>query len=86
MLVPAFPPRLSISSPASVANGWDEDTIPFVPYTTDRRLGNRWKTNSGLSTLDQSTLAADKDSETMASSLGSNREHCKRTPVSRFVG
>jgi hypothetical protein len=54
--VPAFPPCLSISNPASVANGLDEETTPFVPYTTDRRLGKRWKTGSALSTLDQSII------------------------------
>ncbi len=59
MSIPAFPPFRSISSPASVANGWDEETTPFVPYTTDRRLGNCWKISLGSSTLDQSILTVE---------------------------
>lgn len=29
--LPAFPPFLNISRPASVAKGWDDETMPFVP-------------------------------------------------------
>lgn len=58
-IVPAFPPLLRISSPAAVARGWDDDTTPFVPYTTDLLLGNSWNTGDGSSTLVQSIRAAD---------------------------
>ena len=39
-----------------MAKGWEDDTIPLVPYTTDRRLANLWKDCSGLLTFDQSIL------------------------------
>jgi hypothetical protein len=54
--IPAFPPLRRISRPAAVARGWDDATTPFVPYTTDLRLGNCWKAITGLSTLLQSML------------------------------
>jgi len=38
---PAFPPFLNISSPTSVASGWDVETTPLVPKITERRLGKR---------------------------------------------
>lgn len=46
-LSPALPPFRSISSPASTASGCEAATTPFVPYTCERRLANRWKTMSG---------------------------------------
>ena len=52
--IPAFPPFLRISRPASVAKGCEDDTTPLVPYTTDRLLGNLCRTISGRSTLSQS--------------------------------
>ena len=39
VLTAAFPPFLNISSPAWVASGWVEETIPLVLWTTLRRLG-----------------------------------------------
>jgi hypothetical protein len=57
--VPAFPPFRRISKPASVARGCEDATIPFVPYTTDRRLGKGWKTRGGLSILYQSIATED---------------------------
>ena len=57
---PALPPFLRISSPASTANGCEAATTPFVPYTCDRRLANRWKTISGWFTFVQSTFMAER--------------------------
>ena len=57
--IPALPPFLKISNPASVAKGWEDETTPFVPYTTDLRLGNRWNESSGWLILSQSILMLD---------------------------
>lgn len=45
--IPAFPPFLKISSPASTAKGCEAETIPLVPNTTDLRLGKRSNAGSG---------------------------------------
>lgn len=40
LLTAALPPRSRIRIPAWFASGWDDDTIPFVLWTTLRRDGN----------------------------------------------
>lgn len=43
--------------------------MPFVPYTTERRLGKRINSCSGLSTFDQSILIEDISVSSVLSSF-----------------
>lgn len=77
--VPALPPFRRISNPASVARGWDEATTPFVPYTCDRRLENRWSTSSGWSIFFQSMPRLSVDMFLEVLTLGRLNQELKKS-------